>query len=161
MQVGIELYTQTAVSINPGYEVSMKVLFNGRILEESVSNDTYKFSGTVTGDKRLAAAGRERSYDYRDLAGIFEADAAVPLDILFIDGEDDIKLWIETNIWLDPGELIQCLYLKLFSESATLEIPLIRPDVKIEWPRRGCFVVDIADFVGELYKRRCEIREIF
>lgn len=161
MKTGLELYTRTAVPINPGYELAMEVLFNGRILEGSASKDTYEFSSTITGGKRLAAIGRKRRYDYRDLAGIFEADGAVPQEIIFVDDEDDIKLHLETNIWLDPGEMVQCLSLKLYSESAVLEIPLIRPDIKTAWLKRGCFVIDIGDFVRELYNRRGQIRKIF
>jgi len=157
MQVGIELYTQMAVTINHGYELAMKVDYNGKILEQSASRDFFEFSGTVTGGKRLAAVGRERYYDYRDLTGIFEADGALPVGFLLVDPEDDIKLMIKTNIWLDPGRMAQDLCLKIFSDARSLEILLNRPDVKIDWAGRGKFIVDIGDFVKELYAERCKI----
>ncbi|AYO31181.1 MAG: hypothetical protein PWR06_878 [Thermoanaerobacteraceae bacterium] len=157
MLVEIELFTQMAVSINYGDELSMKVNYNGKILEEGISRDSFEFSGTVLGGKRLAAIGRERRYTYGDLTGIFEADPGKGVNLLFIDPEDDIKLIIETNIWLDPGRMVQDLSLKVFSENRMRDIPLNRPDVKIDWPGRGKFIVDIGDFIRELNSERCKI----
>lgn len=159
MQVGIELFTQRAVCINHGYELSMKAVYNGEILEESKSRDTFEFSGTILGGKRLAALGRERCYTYRDLTGIFEAEPACNLNILLIDPDDDIRLIIENNIWLDPGSMVQDLSLKIFSGNRVREIPLNRPDVKIDWPGRGKFIVDIGEFIKVLHDERCNIQK--
>ena len=152
MQVGIELYMQKALSIMDTHVINLKVSSNGKNLEESYSKDVFEFMGMILGGKRLAAVGREKHYDYNDLSGrIFESEKATPVNFLFIDPEDDIELIIETNIWLDPGIMVQDVWLKIYSDKKTLDIPLNRPDVKINWQGRGVFAVDIGDSIRELY----------
>lgn len=158
MQVEIELYVQRALFIMDNHFVSLKIISNGKVLEESCSQDVFGFFGTIIEGKRFAALGRNRSYDYNHLMGrIFEADPAAPVNFLFIDPEDDIKLVLETNIWLDPGVMVQDISLKINSDKKKLDIPLNRPDVKIDWSSRGTFSIDIGDFIKELNAERIKL----
>lgn len=155
MQVGIELFMQRALYIMDHNFIRLKVLNNYKLMEESCSEDVFKFFGTILPGKRLAAIGRNSEYEASYLMGrIFEAEPSVPINFLFIDPEDDIKLVIETNIWLDPGIMLQDLMLKIYSDKKNLEIPLSRPDIKIDWPSRGTFAIDIGDFIRELNAAR-------
>ena len=102
--------------------------------------------------------GRKSIYEPSFLLGrIFEADPSSPIDFLFIDPKDDIKLIIENNIWLDPGVMLQEVMLKVFSDKKTLEIPLSRPDIKIDWSGRGNFAIDIGGFIRELNAARIRV----
>ncbi|AEE91800.1 conserved protein of unknown function [Tepidanaerobacter acetatoxydans Re1] len=158
MQVAIELYLQRGLSVTDNSFVNLKVMYNGKIIEESCSEDVYEFFGMILGGKRLAALGRKRHYDSNYLMGrIFEADPALPMNFLFIDPEDDIKLIIETNIWLDPGIMVQDVLLKIFSDKKELNIPLNRPDVKTDWSGRGTFTIDIGEFIKELNAERVKL----
>jgi len=158
MQVGIELFVQRAVYIVDNNFVRLKVLNNGKVIEESCSEDDFDFFGTIIPGKRLASVGRKTKYDPNYLMGrIFEANPSLPINFLFIDPEDDIKLIIETNIWLDPGIMVQDVMLKINSEKKSLEIPLNRPDVKLDWSSRGTFAVDIGDFIRELNAERIKV----
>lgn len=157
MQVGIELYVQRAVTINPGYFIGMKLYQNKAIIKESLSKDTFDFSGTLLSGKRLAGTGREKVYTYRDLTGIFEADPASDINFIFIDPEDDIKLEIDTNIWLDPGMMVQDTALRVYSPKKMLEIPMNRPDIKLDWSGRGRYTINVGDFIKELYSDRCKV----
>jgi len=64
---------------------------------------------------------------------------------------------METNIWLDPGILVQDVMLRFNSDKRSLEIPLNRPDVKIDWRSRGTFAIDIGDFIKELNAARITV----
>lgn len=158
MQVGIELYVQRAVYIIDNNYVRLKVLNNGKLMEESCSEDVFKFFGTIIPGKRLAGVGRNSKYEPSYLLGsIFEANPSSHIYFLFIDPEDDIKLVIETNIWLDPGIMLQDVMLKIASDKKNLEIPLNRPDIKMDWQSRGTFAIDIGDFIRELNAARIKV----
>lgn len=158
MQVGIEVYAQRAVYIMDNNFVRLKVINNGYVMEKSYSEDVFRFFGTIIPGRRLAGAGRKSEYEPSYLLGrIFEASPSLPISFLFIDPEDDIKLVIETNIWLDPGVMLQDAMLKIYSEKKSLEIPLNRPDIKIDWPSRGTFAIDIGDFIRELNAERIKV----
>ncbi|HHY41343.1 MAG TPA: hypothetical protein GX514_00595 [Thermoanaerobacterales bacterium] len=158
MKVGIELYVQRAVYIMDNNFLRLKVLNNSKLIEESCSEDIFEIFGTILPGKRLAAVGRKSKYDSNYLMGrIFEAHPSSPINFLFIDPEDDIKLVMETNIWLDPGILVQDVMLRFNSDKRSLEIPLNRPDVKIDWRSRGTFAIDIGDFIKELNAARITV----
>jgi len=158
MQVGIELYVQRAIYIMDNHFIRLKVTNNNKLIGESCSEDIFEFFGTIIPGKRLAAMGRKSKYEPSFLYGrIFEANPSLPINFLFVDPEDDIKLIIETNIWLDPGVMLQEVMLKVFSEKKALEIPLNRPDIKIDWSGRGTFTIDIGDFIRELYAERIKV----
>ncbi|WP_422447212.1 hypothetical protein [Thermoanaerobacterium sp. DL9XJH110] len=154
MQLGLELYALKAVNIMDDHKILMKIEVNGRVMEESIGEDSYEFFGMITGGKRLSAIGRKKRYTYGDLVGIFEAEPATCINFMFLDAEDEINLVIETNVWLDPGLFVQDVMLKIYSENRTLEIPLSRPDIRMAWPKRGLFVIDIGTFVRVLYAER-------
>jgi hypothetical protein len=158
MQVVIELYVQRALFMMDTHFAKLEVLFNKKIIEESRSEDIFGFNGMILEGKRFAAIGRKRHYDHNHLMGkIFEADHATPVNFLFIDPEDDIKLVLETNIWLDPGILAQDISLKISSDKKNLDIPLNRPDVKTDWSSRGTFAIDIGEFIRELNAERIKL----
>ncbi|NLZ54202.1 MAG: hypothetical protein GX892_13860 [Thermoanaerobacteraceae bacterium] len=158
MQVGIEVYAQRAVYIMDNNFVRLKVINNGKLMEESCSEDVFKFFGTIIPGKRLAGVGRNSKYEPSYLLGsIFEANPSSHINFLFIDPEDDIKLVIETNIWLDPGIMLQDVMLKIASDKKNLEIPLNRPDIKMDWQSRGTFAIDIGDFIRELNAARIKV----
>lgn len=155
MQVEIELFALRAVCINNDYFIKLSITNNGRIMEGSCSEDIFKFFGTIIPGKRMAGIGRKCKYEPSFLYGrIFEANPSSPIDFLFIDPEDDIKLVIETNIWLDPGAMLHVIMLKVCSYKKTLEIPISRHDIKIDWLGRGIFAIDIGDFIRQLYAAR-------
>lgn len=138
--------------------VRLKIKSNEKILEESCSEDVFGFFGAIIEGKRFAAIGRKRKYDHNHLMGrIFDADPAAPINFLFIDPEDDIKLILETNIWLDPGIMVQDVTLKIRSDKQKLDIPLNRPDVKMDWSSRGTFAIDISEFIKELNAERIKL----
>ncbi|TYP49212.1 hypothetical protein [Thermosediminibacter litoriperuensis] len=157
MQLNIELYAGRAIHIADYHEISLAVTSNGEIIEDSASLDYFGFFGVILGGKRVAATGRRIHYSFKDLAGIFEAEPAQPFRILFLDPEDEILLTVDTNIWLDPGLLVQDLVLQVSSENKSLEIPLNRPNVKIDWPGRGRFVIDVSEYIKTLYAERARI----
>lgn len=158
MQVGIELYAQRAVYIMDNHFMRLRVTNNGKLIEDSCSEDVFRFFGSIIPGRRLAGVGRKSIYEPSFLLGrIFEADPSSPIYFLFIDPKDDIKLIIENNIWLDPGVMLQEVMLKVFSDKKTLEIPLSRPDIKIDWSGRGNFAIDIGGFIRELNAARIRV----
>lgn len=157
LQVWIEIFAQHAVNVIDLYETKMKVTYNNKDIEESYSTDRYNFFGTILGGKRIAAIGREKEYTGEDLFRIFEADVSNPIEFMFIDPQDDIKLNINTNMWLDPGILVQDILLKIYTEKKVLEIPLQRSDIELDWLSRGNFAVDIGDFIREFNAARINV----
>ncbi|MDD4569437.1 MAG: hypothetical protein PHE70_04850 [Tepidanaerobacteraceae bacterium] len=158
MQVGIELYAQRGLSVMDDHFIRLKVTNNGKILEESCSEDAFGFFGMIIPGKRLAAIGRKRHYDqYQVMGRIFQSESAEPINFLFIDPKDYINLVIETNIWLDPGIMVQDVSLKIYSDKKTLDIPSNRPDIKMNWLSRGTFTIDISEFIRLLNAERIKI----
>ncbi|HHX23205.1 MAG TPA: hypothetical protein GX723_04205 [Thermoanaerobacterales bacterium] len=158
MQVGIELCLQTGILITDDRFIRLKISNNGKIMENSFSEDAFGFFGMMIPGKRLAGVGRKRYYGGNQLMGrIFEADSASPVNFIFVDPEDDIKLIVETNIWLDPGVMVQELSLKVYTDKKTLDIPLNRPDIKLNWLSRGTFAIEISEYIKELYAARVKI----
>ena len=158
MQVKIELYVNNALFIMHSHFVALKVPSKDKILEESYAEDVFGFFGTILGGKRFAALGRKQNYDHGHLMGrIFEANVASPIEFLFIDPEDEIKLIVETNIWLDPGVMAQEVSIKISSDKKTFDIPLNSPRIKMDWASRGTFAIDIGDFIKELNAERMKI----
>jgi hypothetical protein len=154
VELGIELFASRAIYIADYHQISLALTVNGKLIEESLSLDSFNFFGVILGGKRVAATGRKILYSYKDLVEIFEAKPARPFRLLYLDPEDEIKLAIDTNLYLDPGLMAQDLIMRLLTENKSLEIPLNRPDVKMDWPRRGFFVVDLSEYVKAMYAER-------
>jgi len=157
LQVWVEIFAQRAVNVIDLYETEMKIIYNGVDIEESYSLDRYNFFGTILGGKRIAGLGRKKEYTWDDLFRIFEADTSNPIEFIFIDPQDDIKLNIKTNMWLDPGILVQEVLMKIYTEKKVLEVPLQRADIKLDWLSRGNFTVDIGDFIRQLNAARINV----
>lgn len=154
MEFGIELFASRAIYIADYHEISLAITVNDKLIEESLSKDVFNFYGIILGGKRVAATGRKILYTYNDLVEIFEAKPAQPFNLLYLDQGDEIELAIDTNLYLDPGIMAQDLIIHIFLGNRSLEIPLNRPDVKIDWPRRGFFVVDLSEYVKTMYSER-------
>ncbi|MFO7152493.1 MAG: hypothetical protein DIU66_004520 [Bacillota bacterium] len=158
MEFGVELFANRAIFVSDYHEVSLGILLNGSLLDDSLSKDAFNFNGVILGGKRIAGTGREIVYSYRDLVEIFESKPSRPFSLLYLDPSDEIKLAIDTNLFLDPGLMAQDLTMKIYLGNKTQEIPLNRYDVKIEWPKRGFFLVDLSEFLKAMYfNRTCRV----
>ncbi|MDN5331370.1 MAG: hypothetical protein PWP45_595 [Tepidanaerobacteraceae bacterium] len=154
MEFGIELFTNRAIFVSDYHEISLAISVNDRLIEESLSKDKFNFHGLILGGKRLAGTGRKIVYSHQDIMEIFEARPAQPFTLLYLDPSDEIRLEIDTNLFLDPGIMVQDLTMKISLGNRSLEIPLNRYDVRINWPKRGFFVVDLSEYVKTMYFNR-------
>jgi len=154
MEIGVEFFTNRTTFISDFYEFHNIILINDSEIKETSSSDIFKFSGCVLGGKRIAAIGRKKVYDFKNYTETFEAEPAKPFKILFLDPEDKIYLKVNTNIFLDPGRFVEELSLKIYSEKNSHIAALNSPYIKIDWPGRGEYILDITELINDLYRKR-------
>lgn len=156
VRAGLELVAESAVIITPGLHLIMEVTFDHQGSPAWSGSDTYLLNGTVLGGRRLAASGRHRTYRDTSLPlglGTVEAAPAVPAPLP--DYVRRTRVRIQTNVFLDPGQLLAGLAAQWVDEAGRviLDAPLRRPDVSLDWLGRGLFVLDLSDQMRTLLAR--------
>ncbi|MDQ7794487.1 MAG: hypothetical protein RDU89_08770 [bacterium] len=148
MKLGVELYTETSLSVDDTTRFELHLTRSGEPVAGSRGLDRYLINGMVILGKRVAACGREAAYGHESTAaglglGPLEALPAVSSEIG--DNYRGLKLHVDTNAVLDVGLFGSEFSLRITDpeQGRSLDIPLGRPDVRIDWESRGAFVVDL------------------
>ncbi len=154
--IGLELVAETAIVLTPCRYLVLEVSFDHRRAPEWDSSDVYQLDGLVLGGRRVGATGRRRIYRPSLLPlglGVTEAAPATPVPLPEYFMRTRVK--IRTDLFLNPGDLVAGLAARwVDSRGRTLlTAPLRRPDVRIEWPGRGVFVLDLSRQVDQLEER--------
>lgn len=84
--------------------------------------------------------------------GVLETPPACPL-FFGLDMCDDFRLVVKTNVILDVGVFARSFSLNLTVDGVTLDIPLSRPDVEIDWIGRGEYSISLDPFILEALKK--------
>jgi len=123
----------------PGSYFTTAILADGTVLPETEGRDEFTFPAALSPGKRVAGFGRQKIY----ASG--ESPEAAPSQLFPWEDAQDFTFRITTNIFLDQGLLSRHLTLCIARDGLpALDIPLSRPDVKIAWPNRGTFVVNVG-----------------
>lgn len=151
MRFSVELLAEKPLFIRDESFIKTALYSDDSVIPESQGKDYYKNGFMALSNTRIAGIGRTFSYSLssRPLGlGPFEAKPGKYIKLK----EEQLKnihIIIETNFILDPGILKSTLGINLVSERGkTYDIPLARPDIKIFWPERGKFEIDITDFIN-------------
>lgn len=148
MDFSVDLTTEYGLDIYPGDYFETGIIANEALVHGSAGRDEYKLQALLLPGKRVAGFGRNKFYKLEDLPAGLSAVEAAPAEQLTTDFDnwEDLCFKISTNVFLDQGLLSHYLTLNLTKENGqTLEIPLTRPDVKIDWQSRGTYLITIGN----------------
>lgn len=151
--MGVELYAETSLSVDDTTRFELYLTKNGELVGGSRGADQYDSNGMVIMGKRVAACGREATYGMDDrIAGLGLGPLeALPSGWFELDGDcRGLKLHIKTNAVLDVGLLVRDFSLRVYDQDMgmSMDVPLWRPDVKIDWVSRGSFVIDLDSLLS-------------
>ena len=156
-----ELFSETTAFFDDTTFVSMDLERNGYPMDDTIGYDSFAFSGAILPGKRVAATGRACRHDMTDMTcGSGLGVLAVPdgkRAFCALDASDDFALRVKTNLTLDVGAFTQNFAIRLGFDGTVLEIPLSRPDVRIEWTGRGEYVISLLPFLNEVLRRRLTV----
>lgn len=156
MYMGVELVAETAVFYDDSSFVSMHLVTDGREVPGSAGVDDFLCNGAILPGKRVAATGRRHSFVYDRFSGslglgVVEATPCLMVPVPWPGNGSTLRLRIRNNIVLDPGLLCANFSLKVKAQNGELkewDIPLSRPDVRVDWPARGEFEVNLGDLLA-------------
>lgn len=154
MQIGLELVAEKVLPVVDGDRFDMYLSEDHRVLSETRGSDTYHQNGHILTGKRVAGSGRDAHIGYGSLfggLGVLEAPPAATADI---DPEHvcRLRLHIKTNAILDPGLVLAELGLRVIDPNGRplANVPFQSPDVSIDWPSRGEFIVNVTPHLRDL-----------
>ncbi|MEN6412774.1 MAG: hypothetical protein ABFC84_08410 [Veillonellales bacterium] len=146
MRLSMEIKTEHQLEVNNGDYFSVALVNNGQVIPETSGRDQYNLNDFILPGKRIAGFGRTKQYALDDLPaglGPLEAAESAPLSL----EENQLKeltVALETNVILDQGQLAYYLSLAVAADGGMpTEIPLLRPDVAIDWTSRGNYLIKI------------------
>lgn len=146
MKYYFEWSAQKDIDVRPGNYFESMVMTKENIYMAAAGHDEFQLAGMVMPGKRFAGFGRSRFYQLRE--GHADAEAIEAAPSAWVDIGDDITemaFKINTDIILDPGLLASCLSLGIAKEGGLVtNIPLNRPDIRIDWQSRGTFIVTVS-----------------
>ncbi len=142
MKLAVEIYTSKQMAVRAGSRVCTRLMSGGMTVPGSVGEDTYPGGALVPGGKRLAGLGRPFTWPG---GGESPSEAAPGEQFELGNTGGEVALLIETDMVLDQGVLSDTLALRLVHECGRCtQVPLRRPDLRIGWPKRGTFLVDLG-----------------
>ncbi len=149
-----ELVCENAVFFDDTSYVEVFFERNSVPLEDTIGSSLFMFNGVVLPERRVAATGRACRYNMNDLTsgtglGVVETLRSQPA-YCGLDLTDDLKLRVKTNLTLDVGLFTKVFSVKLKLDQWDFDIPLSRPDVKIEWKGRGEYLVSLEPFLARV-----------
>lgn len=146
MKYCFEWDAQKSIDVIPGNYFESIIMTGRDMYIAKAGRDEFQLAGVIMPGRRLAGFGRNRFYYAQNVPAGLEAVEAAPS--IWVDIANDISALafkINTDIILDPGLLASCLSLRIEKEDGMMAtIALNRPDVRIDWPSRGTFVVTIG-----------------
>lgn len=153
-----ELFSGTTVFFDDTTFVSMDFERNGYPLDDTIGFDTFTFNGTILPGRRVSATGRACRHDMAGMTsgsglGVLSVKDGEPA-FCVLDVSDDLALRVKTNLTLDVGTFTRDFAVRLEFDGTTLEVPLSRPDVRIDWIGRGEYVISLQSFLDEALRRR-------
>ncbi len=142
MLLGIELITETTLSLIPGHIFRLELYNDDVLLPLSVGTDTYNYNGNILPHKKVAATGRRATYELGTGLKMLEAEDTKPVPVLEKE-LSDLKLRIKNNKVLDQAEIKTYFSLRIHNSNETKDILLARPDVHVYWDGRGDFSIPL------------------
>jgi hypothetical protein len=134
-----EIRTDQGFDVFPGSYFATVILADGAVLPDTEGRDEFTFATPLSAGKRVAGFGRKQLYASSDTL------EAAPSRLLLLEDASDFSFKITTNVFLDQGLIARHLTLRIARDDAPPRtIPLSSPDVKIDWPSRGTFVINVG-----------------
>lgn len=143
MLLGIELVTESSLTIIPGHIFRLELYNDDVLLPLSVGTDMYNYNSNILPHKKVAATGRRASYEMGTGLQGLEAEDTKPIPVLEKE-LSDLKLRIKNNKILDQAEIKAFFSLRIHNSNQITDILLGRPDVPVYWDGRGDFSIPLA-----------------
>lgn len=143
MQFGIDLITESTLTIVPGNKFRLILYKGDEIIPASLGEDTYNFNCHILPNKTVAATGREFTHDIETGLGPVEAESAAIFDISQ-ELLNDLRLVITNNRILDQADLKWGFSLRIYLNRGIKDLLLARPDIKVYWDGRGQFSIPLG-----------------
>lgn len=151
IKIGAELVCDQTVFFDATHYVRMCLIVGGRQVPGSWGQDAFACEGAILPGGRLAATGRQsvlRHGDYTTGDGLGRVNTAKPGMVGINELGSISQVYVETNIVLDPGEFRQWFSVRVTKlgegDIDVKEVPLRCPLVKMDWPGRGEYIIDLA-----------------
>ena len=154
MQIGLELVAEKVLPVVDGDRFEMYLSEDHQILAETHGSDIYHLNAHILTGNRVCGSGRDAHIGYGALfggLGALEAPPPATVD-LKVEHVCRLRLHIKTNAILDPGLVHAELGLRVIDPAGRIlaDVPFARPDVSIDWPSRGEFIVDVTPYLRDL-----------
>lgn len=158
MEMGLALVAEQIIPINHGDYVGLELTANHEVVPGSAGKDIYCFNGMILSGKIIAATGREKKYNWTTIPFGLGPVEAEPPHIIPVQFEEYTRwrLIIKTNIILDLALVVVQWGLRWLDAGGRLllDLPFRSPEVTVDCPGRGQFVVDITPFIRRVYSEK-------
>ncbi|MDR3589355.1 MAG: hypothetical protein P4N41_06805 [Negativicutes bacterium] len=145
MSCYFEIRASQKFDVFPGGYFAAALMADQAVLPETAGRDEFDFPATLLPGKRVAGFGRRRTYPPPSSRLDGQSPEAAPSLPFPWEKSRDLSFRIITNVLLDQGLIARHLTLRVAAHDAPVrDIPLSSPDVRIDWPCRGTFVVDVG-----------------
>ncbi|UNC91554.1 hypothetical protein [Candidatus Contubernalis alkaliaceticus] len=155
MRFSVELFSYRSIFLKSNSFFKLCLRSRGLIDNETIGIDNYKKESLVLQDKRLGGLGREVNYNHMMMprgTGIGEAEPGI---IVQFEESLDAALIVETNAVKDINEFRQMFCMRLVDVLGnSLDIPLSRPDVEVNWNGLRRYVIPIAEFLNSKFFKK-------
>lgn len=154
MKIGIEVFTETSLSVVPGSYFRLQLTGNHEPVSSFQGEDHYLFSGFVLRGKRIAASGRQREYvnsgSFLGL-GPWEAQRA---ELSWVEELLDkrLRLFLHTNLVKDYPSFLHSFGIKCFcgaQRKLLFDLPLSCPVLEVVELSSGKFSLELTDLFRE------------
>ena len=163
MQLSAEAICEMAVFFDDTSFMALNLERNGIPLEDTIGSDYFLFNGAILAERRVGATGRTCRHQMNNLSaalGLGSVSAQGPREaVAGLEIGDDLRLRVKTNLTLDAGVFTKVFAIKLHIDGKTFDIPLSRPDVRIEWVGRGEYLVSLEPFLLQALTKTMAGRE--
>ncbi|MCR4398166.1 MAG: hypothetical protein NUV93_04305 [Firmicutes bacterium] len=161
MRLGIELTAVSELWVPPRSHFEVRITLNGTVLEETAGRDEYRTAARITPGQRICATGRLNIWD-DSLAPAYVLRVR-PAYLLPVDlrQRDRIGFLLRTSLAIGQGDLQRTIAARIIGAGRrpSSEVPLWRPEVRVDWEGKGRFRVDLCDWPCSARREEVSERE--
>lgn len=154
MKLGVEIFAETIVSINPGNYFRLHLTSNHEPVPSFAGEDEYLFSGFVLMGKRVAASGRHKQYlTSGSFAGLgpWEAEGA---ELTWVEEllEKRIRLFLHTDLVQDRSLFLSTFGIKCVygvNKEVLFDLPFCCPVLEVNELGPGKYGLELTELLRE------------